>query len=247
MAEIGRRRDRRLGPRVATISGMGTLYLVRHGQASFGAADYDQLSELGMRQCVALGRWFAGRGIVFDGVLRGTLRRHAQSLDGITTGCAEARSTLPAALEWPGLNEYDSEALIRTVHTGPLAKPDSPEVYRAHFRLLREALIRWAAGQSQPEGMPSWVDFVAGVKGALDHVRQSHTGHVLLVSSGGPIATAVSQVLGSGAEAAIELNLRIRNSALTEFSYTAKRCSLLSFNHLPHLDHPERRDWETYA
>jgi broad specificity phosphatase PhoE len=26
---------------------MGTLYLVRHGQASFGADDYDQLSELG--------------------------------------------------------------------------------------------------------------------------------------------------------------------------------------------------------
>ena len=26
---------------------MGTLYLVRHGQASFGADDYDKLSELG--------------------------------------------------------------------------------------------------------------------------------------------------------------------------------------------------------
>ncbi|NDC60964.1 MAG: histidine phosphatase family protein, partial [Betaproteobacteria bacterium] len=25
---------------------MGTLYLVRHGQASFGADDYDQLSPL---------------------------------------------------------------------------------------------------------------------------------------------------------------------------------------------------------
>ena len=37
---------------------MGMLYLVRHGQASFGAADYDQLSELGARQCEALGRWF---------------------------------------------------------------------------------------------------------------------------------------------------------------------------------------------
>ncbi|MDO8419608.1 MAG: histidine phosphatase family protein, partial [Rubrivivax sp.] len=65
---------------------MGTLYLVRHGQASFGAADYDQLSDLGARQCRALGRWFRERGVAFEGVLRGTLRRHEQSLAAIAEG-----------------------------------------------------------------------------------------------------------------------------------------------------------------
>jgi broad specificity phosphatase PhoE len=227
-----------------TMPAMGTLYLVRHGQASFGAADYDQLSELGTRQCQALGRWFAERGIAFEGVLRGTLRRQAQSLCAIADGHGGA---LPAALEWPGLNEYDSEALIRTVHAGPLARPDTPEVYRAHFRLLREGLARWMAGQTQPEGMPSWNDFAAGVAGALDHVRATHEGPVLLVSSGGPIATAVHLVLQTPAATAIELNLRIRNSALTEFAFTPKRHTLVSFNHLPHLDHPERRGWESHA
>jgi len=222
---------------------MGTLYLVRHGQASFGAADYDQLSELGQRQCQALGRWFAERGIAFEGVLRGTLRRHAQSLDGI----AQAYGELPAALDWPGLNEYDPEALIRSVHAGPLARPDGPEAYRAHFRLLRTALARWMAGQAQPEGMPSWADFRTGVAAALDHVRATHQGDVLLVSSGGPIATAVHQVLGTPAETMIELNMRIRNSALTEFAFTPKRHMLVSYNHLPHLDTAERRGWETYA
>jgi broad specificity phosphatase PhoE len=29
---------------------MGQIYLVRHGQASFGSANYDQLSELGHEQ-----------------------------------------------------------------------------------------------------------------------------------------------------------------------------------------------------
>lgn len=227
---------------------MGTLYLVRHGQASFGAADYDQLSELGTRQCNALGLWFAQRGINFEGVMRGTLKRHAQSLAGIVSGHAEASGAeMPAALEWPGLNEYDSEALIRTVHTGSLAKPDSPEVYKAHFRLLREALGLWMAGKTQPEGMPSWAAFSEGVAGALAHVRSHHSGNVLLVSSGGPIATAVHQVLGTPPETTIELNLRIRNSALSEFSFTPKGHRLLSYNHLPHLDHPERLDWESYA
>ena len=222
---------------------MGTLYLVRHGQASFGAADYDQLSELGARQCHALGQYFAERGIVFEAVLRGTLRRHAQSLAALTEGFG----ALPPALEWPGLNEYDSEAIIRTVHSGALAAPDSPEVYRAHFRLLRQGLAAWMAGSVAPVGMPSYAAFVAGINGALDHVRSQHTGNVLLVSSGGPISTAVGQVLGTSAETTIELNLRIRNSALTEFAFTPKRHMLLSYNHLPHLDRPDRADWVSYA
>lgn len=226
---------------------MGTLYLVRHGQASFGAADYDQLSALGTRQCHALGQWMAARGITFEGVLRGTLRRHAQSLAAL----AEGHGQVPAALEWPGLNEYDSDALIRTVHDGPLANPaasENPaEVYRAHFRLLRQALASWMEGRTQPEGMPSWDGFVAGVTTALDHVRQNHTGNVLIVSSGGPISTAVAQVLGAPASTMIELNLRTRNSSLTEFAFNPKRHMLQAYNQLPHLDHPERRSWETYA
>ena len=222
---------------------MGTLYLVRHGQASFGAADYDQLSELGTRQCRALGEWFAARGIGFEAVLRGTLCRHVQSLAALSEGHGD----VPAALEWPGLNEYDSDALIRAIHPGPLAKPDSPEVYRAHFRLLREALQRWMAGNTSPEGMPSYAEFSAGVAAALEHVRRLHSANVLIVSSGGPISTAVGQVLGTRPETTIELNLRIRNSALTEFAFTPKRHMLLSYNHLPHLDHAERRGWESYS
>ena len=60
---------------------MGILYLVRHGQASFGEADYDRLSPLGHRQCVKLGEYFRAKGITaFDSVFTGTLKRHAQSL-----------------------------------------------------------------------------------------------------------------------------------------------------------------------
>jgi len=224
---------------------MGTLYLVRHGQASFGAADYDQLSELGARQCRELGRWFRERGVGFEGVLRGTLRRHEQSLAAIIEGHGQ----MPAALPWPGLDEYDGEALIRAAHPTlqPPAEAASPEGFRTHFRLLREGLAQWMAGRTAPAGMPSWPEFVAGVTGALDHVRQNFQGDVLIVSSGGPIATAVAQVLSTPPQTMIELNLRIRNSSLTEFAFTPKRHMLLSYNHLPHLDHPERLGWVTYA
>ena len=222
---------------------MGTLYLVRHGQASFGAADYDRLSDLGHRQCRRLGEYFAHKGRRFDAVLTGTLRRHAQSLAGI----AEGMGWQPEPLALPGLNEYDSEALIEAVHPGPLAKPDSPEVYRAHFRLLREALLQWIAGRIAPRGMPSYVDFVAGIEAALDHVRSNHDGEVLIVSSGGPISTAVGRILGTPAATTVELNLRMRNSAVTEFAYTPKRHMLVTYNTLPHLDGAEHAGWVTYA
>ena len=222
---------------------MGNLYLVRHGQASFGAADYDNLSELGHRQSVRLGEYFAHKGLQFDAVIVGTLRRHAQTWAGIAKGAGLTHE----ALEWPGLNEYDSDAVVKAIHPGPLEKADTPEMYRHHFRLLRDGLTQWMNGVVSPVGMPHYDDFVRGVTSALDHVRQHHTGNVLIVSSGGPISTAVGHVLGTTPETTIELNLRIRNSSVTEFAYTPKRHMLVTYNTLPHLDDAQYANWVTYS
>lgn len=235
---------------------MGTLYLVRHGQASFGAQDYDNLSELGQRQSVRLGEYWRDKGLRFDAVLTGTLRRHAQTWAGIAQGMGIANppgavASLEAPLLWPGLNEYDSEAVIAAIHPHQLAKPktqaEEPELYRHHFRLLRDGLTQWMNGVVSPRGMPSYPEFLAGVSSALDHIRQNFDGNVLIVSSGGPIATAVGHVLGTSPETTIELNLRIRNSAVTEFAFNPKRHTLQTFNTLPHLDQPEHTPWITYA
>jgi broad specificity phosphatase PhoE len=223
---------------------MGTLYLVRHGQASFGAQDYDQLSELGQKQSVRLGEYFAQKGLSFDALIAGTLRRHKQTLDGILQGMNREGEHL----SWEGLNEYDSEAVIATVDPQKLEKPTSPEMYRRHFRLLRDGLARWMAGTASPQGMPSYAVFAAGVTQALDHVRANHYGkNVLLVTSGGPISTAVGQVLGTPSQATIELNLRIRNSSVTEFAFTPKRHMLVCYNAIPHLEHPDYAQWVTYS
>jgi len=211
---------------------MGTLYLVRHGQASFGTDDYDRLSELGARQCERLGEWFRTRGVHFDGALTGTLKRHAQSFEALARGLQAE----PEVLAMPGLNEYDSEAVVRAIHPQPLARPKSKDDVRQHFRLLRDGLIAWMEGRAQPQGMPSFAEFEAGIVAALDHVRTRHDGDVLIVSSGGPISTAVAHVLGAPPQAMVELNLRMRNSALTEFAFTPKRHALVTFNTLPHLE-----------
>ena len=230
---------------------MGQLILVRHGQASFGAEDYDQLSDLGKRQGQRLGEYWRDASqspersdiLNFDAVLMGSLKRHRQTWEAIAEG-ANLQMTPEI---WPGLNEYDSHALIETVHPTPLAKPDTPEMYKHHFRLLRTALQKWMAGETQPKGMPSFAAFSGGIQAVLHHVKEKHQGRVLIVSSGGPIATAVSHVLAAPSETAIELNLRIRNTAVTEFSFTPKRHTLLSYNNLPHLDSHAHQSWITYA
>ena len=222
---------------------MGTLYLVRHGQASFGADDYDVLSPMGQQQSLRLGEYFRFKGLTFDAALTGTLKRQLQTYAGICRGIGVE----PAASLWSGLNEYDSHAVISAIHPQKLEKPTSPEMYRDHFRLLKDGLAQWMAGVVSPSGMPSYTDFVAGVTSALDHVRKNCSGNVLLVSSGGPIATAVGHVLGTSPETTIELNLRIRNCSVTEFAFTPKRHMLVTYNTLPHLDAPEHASWITYA
>lgn len=237
---------------------MGTLYLVRHGQASFGADDYDQLSELGQRQCRALGQALCARGVQPDVVIRGTLRRHEQSWRALAAGLmaaddaeqgqgVAAQATGPVEIR-EALNEYDSLALLEALGGEPLPAPDSPEGFKAHFRRLRMALLAWMEGRIQPAGMPSFQAFRDGVVQTLAQVQADHVGQsVLVVSSGGPISTAVAHVLGAPAATAIDLNMRMRNSSLTELVVTPRRMELLAFNTLPHLEDPVRRSWITYA
>ena len=215
---------------------MGVLHLVRHGQASFGSDDYDRLSPTGELQALRLGEHWQALGQRFDAVYTGTLRRHGQTLQGIAQGLADP---LPPTTVLPALNEYDSQALIEAIHPLPLPRPDTPERYRQHFRLLCDALAQWMVGTISPRGMPGWQDFSAGVREVLDTIRRQHAGaQVLLVSSGGPISTAVAQVLGSMPEVGIALNMRIRNSAVSELSISARRLMLQTFNALPHLSAP---------
>ena len=226
---------------------MGHIHLIRHGQASFGAADYDQLSDLGQRQSHRLGEYLRERsnslGLNWDAVYMGSLRRHRQTWDGIAAGSG---LTLEPHV-WPGLNEYDSHALVQAMPPVPLDEASTPTGYKQHFRLLRDALAQWMAGTISPHGMPGYTEFVQGVTSALDHIRRHENGNVLVVSSGGPISTLVGHLLATPAETTIELNLQIRNTAVTELVSSTKRTRLVTFNTLPHLQGAEHQPWISHA
>lgn len=223
------------------------IYLVRHGQASLGAADYDNLSPLGEQQAKRLGAYFSAQGITFDAVYAGTLRRHAQTLSHMALGGL----TLPPATLCPGLNEYDSEQVIAAICTpqelAALASPTTGEGYKQHFVRLRKGIGAWMRGESRPANMSTYAQFAADVMVVLDAIRASQAQQVLIASSGGPLSSALAQVLGLAHEAGIELNMRMRNTAVSELIVTPKRCAVLTYNTLPHLDAVADRALQTYA
>jgi broad specificity phosphatase PhoE len=220
---------------------MGVIHVVRHGQAAFGTEHYDRLTEIGFAQARLLGGYFARRHIRFDAVFTGTLRRQAETAQGILQGHPDHGSQLVQE-SFPSLDEYKPEAVMMAL-TGtypapaPAAARRDPVVVREHFRILREALLAWAEDRTQPEGMPAWQAFQDGAVSVLIEARQRFPdGNVLIVSSGGPIAAIVAAALKAPPATAVELNLRIRNSSLTEFASTPRRHHLVSFNGLPHID-----------
>ncbi len=91
---------------------MGQIYLVRHGQASFGKENYDQLSDLGMEQGRLLGKWFADCGVQFDQVVTGDMERHRQTAEACL---AQLPQAYPAS-GWvtdAGFNEYDHREVLQ--------------------------------------------------------------------------------------------------------------------------------------
>lgn len=220
---------------------MAELVLVRHAQASFGADDYDKLSELGWRQSRWLGEYFAERGITFDRVVRGSLRRHAETLAGIAEGLGRA---LEADAD-ERLNEYQADVLLRA-HTGKNAFRKEGD-RREHFRILREALYAWTDGALDIEAQHRFDTFRGRVLAALAALRSGEARRVLVVSSGGPISTVLAEVLGMPLRGVVDLNLQTRNTGITELQAGANRIHCVSFNNVPHLDRPDRAGALTYS
>ena len=224
---------------------MAELVLVRHGQASFGADDYDKLSELGWRQSRWLGEYFAERGAAFDRVIRGSMRRHAETLTGIAEGMGK---TLDGAVD-ARLDEYDSHSLLAAhLKGGSMPKSDDR---REHFRILREAMYLWCDGKlaGPNDGYPHepFAEFRGRVLAALGELRGGKAKRVLVVSSGGPISTILAEVLGMPLRGVVDLNLQTRNTGISELQAGASRIHCVSFNNVPHLDRPDRAGALTYS
>lgn len=224
---------------------MAKLFLVRHGQAAFGQSNYDCLSELGHQQARWLGEYFAERGIRFSYTVAGTLARQQDTAQSILIGMGDESAGVATHA---GLNEYDGEA----VYTGFTGRGDQHLHQKADFRdywqTFRAAYEAWIddriAGIAE-----SWSGFGERIDAALSEALEGRGRDeaILVVTSGGVIGRTVNQLMAGPSANAIELNFQFRNAAFCEIIVGRSAQRLLSYNSIPHLDRPGRREAITHV
>lgn len=220
---------------------MTTLYLVRHGQASFTAENYDNLSELGWQQSAWLGEHFAERGIVFARAVCGTLDRQRQTARAVLDAMGAAGITQTAA-EHPGWNEYSGDALCKAYLGEGWARARATGDVRGFYRTIKSALTEWSKDSLQGPLPETWREFGDRVADAMRAACADlpADASVLAASSGGAISRGVADLLQAPASSAIELNLQFRNSAYCEIFVSPRSMRVMSFNCIPHLERPGR-------
>src|SRR5205085_2601853 len=108
---------------------MGTLLLVRHGQASAFEDNYDRLSILGEKQARLLGETWRRRELKLDRIFTGPrVRQHR------TAEIAAEAGGLPAPVVLPELDEMQVE---------PLFREHLPDLFarHAHLQVLGDAML----------------------------------------------------------------------------------------------------------
>jgi broad specificity phosphatase PhoE len=220
---------------------MGAIYLVRHGQASFGKLDYDRLSETGYEQARVLGTALRQRIPQIDAVATGAMVRHRQTADA----CLQAMQRTIVCQEIPGFNEFDHDQIIqryeprytnRLALTFDMAKSLKPR--RAFQEMFEKAVARWISGQYDSDYTESWSSFRARCVHALDTLIESlgPSKTAIVFTSGGPITAICQRHLHIPDEHAFKLNWTLTNCAVTKFIYGSRGLYMSTVNDHAHFE-----------
>ncbi len=220
---------------------MGAIYLIRHGQASFGAVDYDELSALGVEQSRVLGAALKPRLPTVDLSLCGGMRRHRQTAEGVLLSMG-----LP--LQWDdddSWREYDHVAVLAAYRPSwadqPLMRaelarlPNPRQAFQAAFAA---AVERWVSGLHNDDYPESWAGFCARVDGALQRLRErlEKSQTALVFTSGGVIAAVAQHLLQLDDTHTYKLNWTMANASVTKLIYSERSVYLSTLNEHAHFE-----------
>lgn len=224
---------------------MGALYLIRHGQASFGQSNYDQLSKIGHEHSAVLGRHLKQVGRNADRVVCGGMRRHAETADACL---AELGYQGERHID-DGFDEYDHQEVLKRFNPDfaepaglaqAIAREADP---RAAFqRLFSQAVERWVGGEFEDDYHETWSGFKQRCVAAAERAAAAGgSGHdTLIFTSGGAISVIVAHAMGLSDRQAFELNWIIANTSVTRLIYGKGRLTLSYFNNFSHVEGDKR-------
>ncbi len=215
---------------------MAIIYLIRHGQASFGSANYDQLSELGGRQADATGEYLARLNIALDAAYSGDLSRQVETCERVLVSQADA---VPHQID-AAFNELNNDEQVRAL-APVLAESDAQlaellqrglSSSKDYQKVIRAVFNHWVTQDCSQYDIQSWQDYQSSAVAALKAVMQAQGGGKTLgiFTSGGTIATLVAHVLGLASEKVYSFYEPIFNCSVTQLFYSGDNVSLSYFN-----------------
>lgn len=222
---------------------MATIYLIRHGQASFGAENYDELSTLGRRQAAVTGEYLAATGTFFNAAYCGTLQRQRHTAElALAAQPADVPLTVDHRLDEVRNDEHLEHLLpiLAKEREDVRALVDAGLSSSKQYQKVIDAVFNyWVSPECCVEGIQSWEDYSGGVRAALsDIVREQGSGKTTAVfTSGGTIATFVAAVLGLPGSMTYQFYEPIFNCSVTQLFYSGDRVSLSYFNDCSFLRH----------
>ncbi len=204
---------------------MQHIYLVRHGQASFGAENYDKLSSIGKQQAGVVGDYFANQGIAVAKIIHGKMSRQQETAELIAKNAGYTGELICHQ----GANEFDSENLIK--HYLPILAQQSSSLNQImesgedwwatgeNFEIFFRALVSmWQEDKNCP--FESWDNFRKRCLSCLTDVANLNIdntkGITLIATSGGLISVIMQTILGSDQNAFMNMNLTINNTSISE-------------------------------
>lgn len=223
---------------------MPSIYLIRHGQASFGQQNYDQLSPLGEQQARCLGRAIGARLGNFDQICKGSMYRHQQTAE---LCLAETNANINAQ-EWhsdPGWNEYDHQDILAqlapefsTARGIQQFVAQQPNPKKSFEKLFNDAMNRWMGGEFDSDYVESWTDYQCRIKTALAHILSTfeEAKKIAVFTSGGPISVISQHLLGVPANNIMQLNWTLVNCGVTKVISTGNRTFVSSLNEHTHFE-----------
>jgi broad specificity phosphatase PhoE len=219
---------------------MGSLYLVRHGQASFGEADYDCLSAIGQQQSTVLGKMLAQSGLRFERVLQGGMKRHTETAHL----CLAEMPGMPRAEVAPWLNEFDHQAILCGLrpefadqHMVRAFLQKHPEPAKAFHKEFEKAMQRWMQGDYDAEYPESYSGFKERCRIGVQELLKNSApdDNILCFTSGGPIAYLLQVALNLSDTMMLRLNGAIVNASLTRLPFKADVLFVSYFNDHAHF------------
>lgn len=225
---------------------MSELYMIRHGQASFGEKNYDRLSPMGVVQAEIVARHWVGIGRKIDAIYVGTMQRQIDTAGALISAYKDTQIPVPEIISDSAFDEYDSASVFqaqlpRMIDENPSISKKLADIYtdKRTFQLLfEEAMNRWISGTWDMPGVVTWRGFNDRVVKGVRQIMQTQGAkkRLAIFTSGGPISVVVQEALNLTDKSAMALSWQIMNASITRFKYNARGLAMAGFNDITHLE-----------